>query len=133
MNTGDMYDGRAEPQSGGNLDIAGAISSILSNPAAMSMLSSVMAGARPPEPSATPPAIEANAEPAAPAAKYLSDLPMGGLGGRFDRKGSDRRSALLCALKPYVSRSRCETIDRLIGILAILELAGPLLGGAARK
>ena len=104
-------------------DLSGLLSSVLSNPAAMSMLSSLVSGMKnvgsdaPPSPPPPPP------QAVIPTLAPLSN------GARRD----DRRSELLCALKPFVSRSRCEMIDRLIGILALAELAAPLLGGESGK
>lgn len=115
-------------------DISGMISGLLSNPAAMSMLSSLIGGMKsgaadapasvapisPPPPLPPPPAPRQDAVPA------LASL----LGGA---KRDDRRSELLCALKPFVSPSRREMIDRLVGIVALIELAAPLLGGEGAK
>ena len=35
---------------------------------------------------------------------------------------SDRRSALLCALKPYLCRERCDAIDTMLKIGSLTEL-----------
>lgn len=110
----------------GNADIASAVGAILSNPAAMSMLSSLISSARAPSADVkeeAPPHPEP--EPALPASVGTFSMPSRSVGGG----PSDRRRELLCALKPFVSRSRCETIDHLIGILSLLDIAGPLLKG----
>ena len=111
-------------------DISGMISGLLSNPAAMSMLSSLIGGMK--SGAADAPASVAPISPPPPPAPRQDAVPaLASLHGGAKR--DDRRSELLCALKPFVSPSRREMIDRLVGIVALIELATPLLGGEGTK
>ena len=51
--------------------------------------------------------------------------------GSFD-KGKDQRSALLLALRPYLSKARQEKIDSMIKLLGLLDLAEQF-GGLLRQ
>ena len=110
-------------------DISGMISGLLSNPAAMSMLSSLIGGMK--NGVADAPASVVPISPPPPAPRQDAVPALASLHGGAKR--DDRRSELLCALKPFVSPSRREMIDRLVGIVALIELAAPLLGGEGTK
>ena len=42
----------------------------------------------------------------------------------YGRCGAKEHSALLCAMKPYLSKKRCDTIDALIALLSIISAVG---------
>ena len=97
------------------LDLSALLSGLLQNPAAISMLSSLLAGGlgsngshvKKPEPCDEPcpkaPPLLPPCEPPHP-------------------KPTDDRACLLNALRPYLSPARCETIDSLLRILELMEL-----------
>ena len=117
MSERDDLEGRAPPP-----DISALLASVLSNPNAAAMLSSLLGGIQSaPPPPETPKKSEA--EESIPTLFPIADA-----GERHSGRRDERDRALLCALKPYLSRPRCELVDRLIGILSVIELAGPLLG-----
>ena len=123
---GDNLDARAAPPTG-TPDLSALLGSVLSNPNAMAMLSSLLGGVRSESPAVPEEAKKSEAEQAIPAL-----LSLGG-GKRAADRRENRDKALLCALKPYLSPPRRELVDRLIGILYVIELAGPLLGIEPRK
>ncbi len=96
-------------------DLSAMLSGLLQNPAAISMLSSLLAGGlgsngshvKKPEPCDEPcpkaPPLLPPCEPPHP-------------------KPTDDRACLLNALRPYLSPARCETIDSLLRILELMEL-----------
>lgn len=96
-------------------DLSALLSGLLQNPAALSMLSSLLAGGlgsngshvKKPEPCDEPcpkaPPLLPPCEPPHP-------------------KPTDDRACLLNALRPYLSPARCETIDSLLRILELMEL-----------
>lgn len=96
-------------------DLSALLSGLLQNPAAISMLSSLLAGGlgsngshvKKPEPCDEPcpkaPPLLPPCEPPHP-------------------KPTDDRACLLNALRPYLSPARCETIDSLLRILELMEL-----------
>ena len=100
---------------GNQPDLSAMLSSLLQNPAALSMLSSLLAGglggksphAQKPEqcdePCPKAPPLLPPCEPPHP-------------------KPTDDRACLLNALRPYLSPARCETIDSLLRILELMEL-----------
>lgn len=116
----------------GQPDLSGLLSGLLSNPAALSALSSLLAGRMgnsaqgaggdchdggrgdcreecPKAPPLLPPTHGGDCAPT-------------GHGGPFDGRGQDKRGALLCALRPYLSPERCDMMDSLLRILELLEL-----------
>lgn len=105
-----------------------ALNGILSNPDMMSMISSMAeklkgdsAQALPSQPTEAQPVA---ASPAAPdlsgAIGALAPLLSGGLSGALG--ADDDRACLLRALKPYMSRGRCEAIDHIIKISKISSI-----------
>ena len=128
----------------GGIDLSSVLSKAASDPAISATIASLVSGlrdsgqgqAKPPEPE-----TKAEAEPApAPSPTPKPDdaiaalLPIlgmlgkapekGGSGGGRGRKGGDPRCALLLALKPYLSESRCAAIDRMVQVSKIGELIG---------
>lgn len=106
-----------------------ALNGILSNPEMMSMISSMaskLKGDLPPpaEEAAAPPTRDTQADsndipsPALPAMSELtgavSALAPLLSGGLFKGGADDERACLLRALKPYLSKNRCDAIDHII-------------------
>ena len=92
-------DGKSEPATG---DI---LSGLLSNPEILSKLPTMIETVKPLLQNFSSPAKEASL-----------DLPKKELGN------NDRRTALLLALKPYLSPHRCDAVDYIIKISGITKL-----------
>lgn len=100
--------------SGGQPDLSGLLSNLLQNPAALSMLTSLLSGGlggKGGPPPKEPPCDE-DCHRAPPILPPASPRP----------PHSDNRSCLLNALRPYLSPARCDTIDSLLRILELMEL-----------
>ncbi len=103
-------------------DLGGLLSSLLSNPAALSgiagLLGNLGGAIKPPEGS-----VAANALPAAPSQKEeaapASALP---LPLTASSRGEQERRALLCAIRPYLSKDKCETLDKLLGLYEVFTI-----------
>lgn len=101
----------------GGQDLSGMIGTLLSNPAALSMLSSLMgsmgglAGGGHPPPSPPPPPCEDECEK--PSAVLPPAPPP---------KPKDDRVRLLDALRPFLSSERCEMIDTLLKIFELMAV-----------
>ena len=115
-------------------DMSGILSAALSNPALMAalpkMLSSLSA-AMPKTTQAPPPTDVSDPDSAAQASAapdlsglgaLLPALAGGGGGYKKPPKVTDRRSALLLALKPYMSHDKSEMIDTIVRIIEIMSL-----------
>ncbi len=107
----------SESSGQGQGDLFATLQSLLSNPAAISMLSSLLAGSGgkgggqgggpcPPPPEKDCPKAPPLLPPTPPPKK----------------PPQDSRTCLLQALRPYLSPARCETIDALLRILELMEL-----------
>ncbi len=133
-----------------NDQLSAMLGNVLSNPAIMAQLQGVLAGmgqnapSPPPNGEENPPALE-QAAPGAEASEgmaanaalmaqlpamlgMLSSLP-GGQGGQSgghhpEGKGSNHRTALLLALKPYLNEGRCEMIDAIVNLSRLGDLLG---------
>ena len=98
-------------------DLSGMVSALLSNPAAMSIFSSLLSGmgnaqhAQPSEASSAP----------APLSAPSALLPPTGAVGQGGAARDDR-AALLLALRPFLPPDKCEMIDGLLRILDLLVL-----------
>ncbi len=112
-------------------DLSGLLNGLLSNPAALSALSSLLAGKMGGHPPAGQGCCDGGREdcrddcPKAPPLlppTHNGDCSPSGHGGPFDGRGQDKRGALLCALRPYLSPQRCDMMDSLLRILELLEL-----------
>ena len=114
-------------------DMSGILSAALSNPALMAalpkMLSSLSAAM--PKPAQSPAAEVPDPDSAAQASAapdlsglgaLLPALAGGGGGYKKPPKVTDRRSALLLALKPYMSHDKSEMIDTIVRIIEIMSL-----------
>ena len=85
------------------------ISKVLSDPEAMSKISSIAGslGLQPPQPD----------QPAA------AQPPMGAMQGfKFPELGGDDRAKLLMALKPFLSEKRAPYVDGAVAILSIMKM-----------
>ncbi|MBQ8859545.1 MAG: hypothetical protein IJ012_07165 [Clostridia bacterium] len=99
-------------------DLSGLLNGLLSNPAALSTLSSLLGNMqKPPEgPSCReercdPPPC---ADPCPKAPPLLPPVP--------PQKPRDDRADLLCSLRPYLSKERCDMLDALLRILELMAL-----------
>lgn len=114
--------GNEYTQAGGQPDLSGMLNGILSNPAALSMLTSLLGNMQKPgggfphggcgcdERPHEPPCDDACPKP--PILPPAAPPP----------KPRDDRACLLEALRPYLSRERCDMIDTLLRILELMEL-----------
>ena len=99
---------------GAQPDLSGLLGNLLQNPAALSMLSSLLSGglggkSNPPPKKGEPCDTEccASPQPCLPPPQP---------------KQQDHRTCLLNALRPYLSPARCDTIDSILRILELMEL-----------
>lgn len=125
--------------------IAGAVGKLLEHPELISMVASALGGsmgtaAEASSPTAEPPKAQDSAEDTAPVSEILggggadmlaSVMPMlsklSSLNADSGKGGSGfRHEQLLTALKPYVSRGRCEAIDYMLRISRLSGLIGKL-------
>lgn len=130
----------------GGIDLSSVLSKALSDPSFAATLAGLASGLRKGG-QANPPESEPKPEPKPqpdPSEAVAALLPMlgklgatppppdngcpkgGGNGG--GRKG-DPRCSLLLALKPYLSKSRCEAIDRMVQVSKIGGLIGQMPAG----
>ncbi len=97
-------------------DIGAMLNGLMSNPGALSMLSSLLGQMG--KPSTPPPCGCSNepppCDPCPKAPPILPPVP--------PPKPKDNRACLLEAMRPFLSPDRCEMIDTLVHILALLEL-----------
>ena len=109
-----------------NGNFSKAFSEILSNPEMLSTISSMAQklkesnsqNEKKEEPTV---AEEASETPASSPASLAGRFPelIGMLSGQNSGAGKNRRSELLCALKPYLSQSRVDAIDQIIKLSEI--------------
>ena len=110
------------------LNISDAINKVISNPELMGMIGQMMSTMRSQDKGDTqkeesaPVSKESDASDsvASSIAPLLSSLQSAA--PTFKSADSDRRSCLLRALKPYLSKERCEAIDQMITIGRISEI-----------
>ena len=112
----------AAQASGGMPDLSALIGTLLANPAAMSMLSSLLAnrgdgtkgaGVPPPQKEeAKGEAVAAALMPPAPPPKSYPEKAI----------GEGERAALLSALRPFLPPEKCDMIDGLLRILDLLAI-----------
>ena len=95
----------------GGQDLSALVGTLLSNPAALSMLSSLLGnmGTKPSDGCTAPPPCE---EVCAPPPVLPAPPP----------KPRDDRACLLDALRPFLSSERCEMIDTLLKILELMAV-----------
>lgn len=133
-----------------NDQLSAMLGNVLNNPAIMTQLQNVLAGMGQNAPSPPPESEESvpvSDQPASPAeasegmaanAALMAQLPAmlgmlsslpGGQGGQSgghhpEGKGSNHRTALLLALKPYLNEGRCEMIDAIVNLSRLGDLLG---------
>lgn len=98
-------------------DLSGLLGNLLQNPAALSMLSSLLAGGLGGKGNPPPPPQKGEPCEAACGAAAQPCLPP-----PPKPRPTDNRTCLLNALRPYLSPARCDTIDSLLRILELMEL-----------
>lgn len=134
---------RESPQSAQSLDLSSAIERLMANPELISMVASslgmnkkepqenVVPSAAPTSaPVATPPPVSqaaatSSAEPPSVSPDAIAALTplLGMLSGKGGAsKKDDDRACLLRALKPYVSRGRCEAIDTILQLSRLSDM-----------
>ena len=126
---------RDPQQSAQALDLSSAIERLMANPELISMVaSSLGVNKKEPQENAVPSVVPVGAPPQAPppatdslgvspdAIAALTPL-LGMLSGKGGAtKKDDDRACLLRALKPYVSRGRCEAIDTILQLSRLSEM-----------
>lgn len=90
-------------------DLAGMLSSVLSNPDAMGMLTSLLSG------------VENPSEGEEIEAKECAEEALE-VGHHEGKARCQHRRELLSAIRPYLSHQRCATLDRMLRALELYEL-----------
>ena len=103
-----------EHTTGTTPDLSALLGTLMQNPAALSMLTSLLSGALNNKGGHPQDASCMGECPKAPPLLPPSSPP--------PHKSQDNRACLLNALRPYLSPSRCDTVDSLLRILELLEL-----------
>lgn len=111
----------------GTTPLSEGIGNVLSNPELLSKLPSVMAMLKPilesaPSPKETPDASDAKSVSAEPSQKEeAASVPTGAVFSPEHRAESKERyrKELLLALKPFLSRERCEAVDMILRLSAL--------------
>lgn len=101
------------------------LSSLLSNPELLSKLPQIIAMARPlldMLSKGSSPQIQASiqGDPANTDKSSTETVAAGKFGSGGDRQ--DSRISLLCAMKPYLKRERCEAIDKMLGLVRLGDI-----------
>ena len=117
--SGTELDGRAASAFGEDA-LAGAIGKLMEHPELISMVASALGAGAPVSDTHSEdgdkqqPSIDASAGQNDVIAALLPKL--GKLSGASAAKSGFKHEPLLCALKPYLSKERCETVDYIIRI-----------------
>ena len=109
--------------------ISAAIDKLRANPQIINMVASALGGASAPSPpqGSVDSASEEAAVKAAAAPQIDKILPLiGKLSNAQSDKSTFKHEQLLCAIKPYLSSSRCEAIDQIIRISKMSAIIGQL-------
>ena len=109
--------------------ISAAIDKLMANPQIINMVASALGGASvpPPTPIAADTPKEDTAVPTAAMPQLDKLLPLiGKLSSVSSDKTTFKHEQLLCAIKPYLSPSRCEAIDQIIRISKMSAIIGQL-------
>ena len=108
--------------------ISAAIDKLMANPQIINMVASALGGASAPSPSQGEDGSSEEAAVKAAAAPQIDKiLPLiGKLSNAQSDKSTFKHEQLLCAIKPYLSSSRCEAIDQRIRISKMSAIIGQL-------
>lgn len=102
-------------------DLGGLLSSLMSNPAALSgimgLLGNLQGTSKPPSD-----AVSAGAIPSAPLQEEAAPTSALPLPLTSQSRGERERRALLCAIRPYLSKDKCETLDKLLGLYEVFAI-----------
>ena len=133
MNESDISRDEPTPQID-DARISGAISKILEHPELIGMIGSMLQSPKPSEESQPQEKqeVESVAADATPSAKGGADM-LASLAPMLAKLQSQstsqsavyrdtRRDSLLCALKPYLSKERCDAIDQMLKISRISDI-----------
>lgn len=100
---------------GGLPDLAGLLTRVSENPQAMSMLSSILGGM-----TAKPPPEEKKEE--TPKSEECDSVPVLVQPKRHTKTKQEERRRLLVALKPFLSKERCQALETLLIVLDAISL-----------
>ncbi len=136
MSTSDVQN-KSAPEINGDA-LSGAVSKLLEHPELISMVASALGGAGVGEtgakatPSSAPAASTQN-EPAPAAMPSISPdaiatlMPMLGKLSSIGSESTEfKHEPLLCALKPYLNKQRCETVDYIIRLSKLSSIIGKM-------
>lgn len=102
-------------------DLSEKIRAVLSDPSAAASIAAIassLSGGGEPE---KPPGQESAALPASAHAPNLAQLPLS--------RGTDKNTALLCAIKPFLRQEKRDKLDSLIRALSVAEIISGLKRG----
>ena len=116
--------------------ISAAIDKLMANPQLISMVASALGGASPPKAQEETAPVSAETDtsseaqvnvlpPSMPSLDKIIPL-IGKLSNTSSGASSFRHEQLLCAIKPYLSPSRCQAIDQIIRISKMSAIIGQL-------
>ena len=110
--------------------LSAAIDKLMANPQIINMVASALGTPSAPSPSEndekkTPSSNDVSTTAAMPQLDKLLPL-IGKLSNSSSEKSTFKHEALLCAIKPYLSPSRCQAIDQIIRISKMSALIGQL-------
>ena len=110
--------------------LSAAIDKLMANPQIINMVASALGTPSAPSPSKnddekSPPKDTAVPTAAMPQLDKLLPL-IGKLSNASSEASTFKHEALLCAIKPYLSHSRCEAIDQIIRISKMSAIIGQL-------
>ena len=113
--------------SDGDTRISDAIGKLLKNPELIGMIGSMMASASKPASAEEEQPVSEEATPAVSGTDMIATIApmlssMQKAASTPHSAENDRRSCLLRALKPYLSKERCEAIDQMIRISLISDV-----------
>ena len=110
-------------------DFSEKLGSILSDPEMMSKIKTIAASMTMPQkekenvPSDDNESTNVNEEKSETKALPVGNFGMPNVNSELIKNISNSR-ALLCALKPYLDKERCERIDKILGMMKIAEIMG---------
>ncbi|MBQ5800299.1 MAG: hypothetical protein IIW20_00285 [Clostridia bacterium] len=119
-----------EGQNQGLPDLSAMLSGILSNPQALSAISSLLGSINKPQAEAKEAFIPTPKSASLPEENMAKDIPAISGGASAPayalpfpiHPSNDKRKTLLLALKPFLSKSKCDTVDLFIRMLDLISL-----------